>query len=115
MSQRVPDKVQYYPVGSLQLNEDESGARMWAVALSKTMLTYFEVQPHCRFESHHHESEQITLVLEGELFFEIPGETLGIRAGEVIAIPSNMQHSVFTTDKAVKAVDAWSPIMQKYA
>jgi len=29
------------------------------------MLTYFEVDPDCRFASHSHASEQITMVLEG--------------------------------------------------
>jgi quercetin dioxygenase-like cupin family protein len=49
---------------------------MWAVALDKTMLTYFEVQPYSRFESHSHESEQITMVLDGELFFEYEGKVV---------------------------------------
>lgn len=104
----------HYPLGSLSLREDVPGARMWAVALKKTMLTYFEVQPHSRFESHSHESEQITLVLEGELFFEVSGRVVGVKAGEVIALPSNLPHAVFTREEAVKAVDAWSPIMEKY-
>jgi EamA-like transporter family len=52
----------------LQLREDVPGAQLWAVSLEHTMLTYFEVQPHSRFERHQHESEQITLVLDGELF-----------------------------------------------
>lgn len=105
---------QYYPRASLHLREDVPGAKMWAVALEKTMLTYFEVQPHSRFESHSHESEQITLVLEGELFFEIDGEITGVKGGEVIAIPANVPHAVFTEEMAVRAVDAWSPIMEKY-
>lgn len=28
---------------------------MWGVALEKTMLTYFEVDPHSRFERHSHD------------------------------------------------------------
>jgi quercetin dioxygenase-like cupin family protein len=44
-----------------------------SIALGRAMLTYFELQPHARFESHRHESEQITVVLEGELFFEVDG------------------------------------------
>jgi quercetin dioxygenase-like cupin family protein len=78
------------------------------------MLTYFEVQPDSFFESHSHESEQITLVLEGELFFEVNERIIGVKSGEVIAIPSNLPHAVFTRDASVKAVDAWSPIMEKY-
>ncbi len=104
----------YYSKDRLCFRDDVAGAKMWAVALEKTMLTYFEVQPHSRFESHSHESEQITLVFEGELFFETGGRIVGVKAGEVIAIPSNVPHAVFTMELAVRAVDAWSPIMEKY-
>ena len=84
------------------------------VALKKTMLTYFEVQPNSRFEKHSHESEQITLVLEGELFFEVAERTVCVKEGEVMAIPSGVPHAVVTQDKSVKAIDAWSPVMEKY-
>jgi quercetin dioxygenase-like cupin family protein len=98
----------------LSLQPDVPGSKMWGIALEKTMLTYFEVQPNCRFEKHEHESEQITLVLEGELFFETDEKTVGVKEGEVIALPSGIPHAVFTQEKFVKAVDAWSPVMEKY-
>jgi hypothetical protein len=63
------DDPRYFPRDSLRLRSDETGARFWSVSLSCTQLTYFEVGPNCRFDGHSHPSEQITLVLEGELFF----------------------------------------------
>ena len=87
---------------------------MWGVALEKAMLTYFEVEPNSQFEKHSHESEQITMVLEGELFFEVTERMISVKEGEVIAIPSNISHAVFTQGKPVKAVDAWSPVIEKY-
>lgn len=107
-------ELRYFSKSSLCLQNDIPGARQWAVALERTMLTYFEVDSHCRFESHTHESEQITLVLEGVLYFEQDEKIIGVNAGEVIAIPSNAPHAVFTKDQPVKAVDAWSPVMPKY-
>ncbi len=107
-------EMRYFPKESLQLNEDISGARQWAVSLAQTMLTYFEVDSNCRFESHTHESEQITMVLEGILYFEQGEKIIGVKSGEAIAIPSNAPHAVFTGEAAVKAVDAWSPVMDKY-
>ncbi len=98
----------------LRLRPDVPGARMWAVALEHTMLTYFEVEPRSRFESHSHESEQITIVLTGELFFEVRGVIHRIGPGEVIAIPSAVPHAVWTEALAVTAIDAWSPVMRKY-
>ena len=98
----------------LRLRPDVPGAVMWAVALRQTMLTYFEVAARSRFESHSHESEQITMVLSGELFFEVQGVIHCIKPGEVIAIPSSVPHSVWTEALAVTAIDAWSPVMRKY-
>jgi quercetin dioxygenase-like cupin family protein len=107
-------EMRYFPKDKLQFANDVPGARQWGVALDQTMLTYFEVEGNCRFESHSHESEQITMVLEGTLYFEQGEKIVGVQAGEVIAIPSNAPHSVFTRDEAVKAIDAWSPVMDKY-
>jgi N-acetylglutamate synthase-like GNAT family acetyltransferase len=98
----------------LRLRPDVPGASMWAVSLQHTMLTYFEVNPHSRFEAHSHESEQITMVLTGELFFELQGTVHCIKPGEVIAIPSSVPHAVWTDALPVTAIDAWSPVMRKY-
>lgn len=114
MTKVLNEEAQHHSREVLPLREVVPGARMWAVALEKTMLTYFEIQPNSRFENHCHESEQITLVLEGKLFFVTGGKIIDVKEGEVIAIPSGVSHAVFTKDKPVKAVDAWSPVMEKY-
>jgi mannose-6-phosphate isomerase-like protein (cupin superfamily) len=84
--------------------------------LSECGLPHEDMANHLsfRFEMHHHESEQITMVLEGELFFHVDGKIIGVKEGEVIAIPSAVSHAAFTREKSVKAVDAWSPVMEKY-
>jgi quercetin dioxygenase-like cupin family protein len=104
----------YFSKKNLRLKRDVPGAEMWAVSLQRTMLTYFEVEPNCRFENHRHASEQITMVLVGELFFQFADRTECVRAGEVVAIPSFVEHAVFTRRKGARAVDAWSPVLPKY-
>ena len=108
------EDIRYYPKDKLQLEHDVPGAKMWAVALEKAMLTYFEVEPNSHFEMHEHESEQITLVLKGTLYFEMLDKMVSVKEGEVIAIPSNIKHAVFTKDDFVRAVDAWSPVREEY-
>jgi len=110
----LKDRIQYHQRETLKLKEDIAGVKMWGVSLEKTQFTYFEVEPNSRFEEHSHESEQITMVMVGELFFDIEGKNYLVKEGEVFAIPSNVPHSVFTKNKKVKAVDAWSPVNKKY-
>jgi len=114
MVKNIENEPHYYPREILRLNPDVPGAAMWAVALKNTMFTYFEIAPNSRFELHYHESEQITMVLEGKLFFESGNKVISVGKGEVIALPSNISHAAYTTDEAVKAVDAWSPVREKY-
>jgi len=93
----------------LALRDYLPGSRMWAVSLSHTALTYFEIEAGARFEPHLHEGEQITTVVEGALFFEVNGEVVRVGVGEAIAIPPRVLHSVFAGPEGAKAFDAWSP------
>lgn len=107
-------QIKVYGKSELPLKPAVAGAMMWAVGLEKAMLTYFEMAPDTQFPMHSHEAEQITLVLEGELTFAYEGETVILKPGEVIAIPSNVKHSVRTGSMPCKAVDAWSPVRKEY-
>jgi len=107
-------QIKVYRKNDLPLKPDVRGAKMWAVGLEKAMLTYFEMAPNTQFPDHSHEAEQITLVIEGELTFAYEGETVTLKPGEVIAIPSNMKHSARTGSVPCKAVDAWSPLKKEY-
>lgn len=106
--------VKIYSKDELPLRSNVPGAKMWAVALEKSMLTYFEMEPNTVFPEHSHEAEQITLVLDGELTFFFDGKQVELKVGDVVAIPSNVIHSVSTGKAGCRAVDAWSPVRKEY-
>lgn len=108
------DRIRVFTRDELPLRPDVPGARMWAVALEKSMLTYFELEPGTVFPEHSHSAEQITLVLEGEISFHVDGATVLLKAGDVIAVPSNVSHSAVTGEKPCRAVDAWSPVREEF-
>ncbi|HLH86532.1 MAG TPA: cupin domain-containing protein [Thermoplasmataceae archaeon] len=58
---------------------------------------------------HHHESEQLTWVLNGELVFEIGGKKISVKSGEVLVIPSNVPHKA-TSPVDTLEMDIFSPI-----
>jgi len=58
---------------------------------------------------HHHESEQITYILEGALKFELEGREVVVRKGEVLHIPSNVPHRAVALEDTLD-LDIFSPI-----
>lgn len=116
MHRALVREARYFPLGSLPLRADPSGAAFWGVQLERVMLTYFEVPPNAQFERHSHEAEQITMVLEGLLVFECDHRPpVRVRAGETIALPSGVPHAVVAGENGARAVDAWSPPRTMYA
>jgi isochorismate pyruvate lyase len=110
----VVDKIKIYFKDDLSLKANVPGAQMWAVGLSKAMMTYFELEPNTILPKHSHEAEQITMLMEGELTFVFQEKEITLKLGDVIAIPSNTIHSAFTGNKPCKAVDAWSPVRKEF-
>ncbi|MBA3948699.1 MAG: cupin domain-containing protein [Acidobacteria bacterium] len=62
---------------------------------------------------HSHESEQITYVLQGALRFLIDGELVTVREGEVLLIPSWVEHQAEALDDTFE-LDVFSPIRQDW-
>ena len=62
---------------------------------------------------HHHESEQITYILEGALEFEIEGKRVVVHAGEVLHIPSNVPHAAVALEDTLD-LDIFSPIREDW-
>jgi quercetin dioxygenase-like cupin family protein len=62
---------------------------------------------------HSHESEQMTYVLQGSLKFFIAGEEIIVREGEVLHIPSWVDHQAEALDDTF-SLDVFSPIRRDW-
>jgi quercetin dioxygenase-like cupin family protein len=62
---------------------------------------------------HSHESEQMTYVLQGALKFLIAGEEITVREGEILHIPSWVEHQAEALDDTFE-LDVFSPIRQDW-
>ena len=58
---------------------------------------------------HFHESEQISYIAEGALKFELEGQEVVVRKGQVLRIPSNVPHRAVALEDSV-GMDIFSPI-----
>jgi len=62
---------------------------------------------------HSHESEQLSYVLQGAIKFLVGGEELVVREGEVLLIPSWVEHQAEALDDTF-SLDIFSPIRQDW-
>ncbi len=62
---------------------------------------------------HSHESEQVSYVLQGGLKFLVAGEEVTVREGEVLLIPSWLEHQAEALEDTF-SLDIFSPIRQDW-
>jgi quercetin dioxygenase-like cupin family protein len=82
----------------------------------RIMLAQVFLKQGCIVPKHQHENEQLTYILEGALQFflgEDGSETLTVRAGEVLHIPSMVWHRAEALEDTLD-VDIFSPPRQDW-
>ena len=82
----------------------------------KVMVSEVILQKGFSVASHHHENEQIGIVLSGRVTFGI-GEgddyhEITVVGGEVIHLPSNVAHSALALEES-RILDIFSPVSEK--
>jgi quercetin dioxygenase-like cupin family protein len=75
----------------------------------KVMVAEVRLKKGSIVPEHHHESEQLTWIVKGELFFEINGKNIYVKEGEVLVIPSNTPHKATALEDTID-MDIFSPI-----
>jgi quercetin dioxygenase-like cupin family protein len=76
------------------------------------MANFVRFEPHTEAPRHAHAEEQITIVLEGELEFEIDGDIRVLRPGQVAVMPPFVPHAARTHDQPSVEIDVFSPPRQ---
>ena len=76
---------------------------------AREMLAQIYLKKGALVPMHSHEAEQMTYVLQGALKFLIGGEEITVREGEVLHIPSWVEHQAEALDDTFE-LDLFSPI-----
>lgn len=79
----------------------------------KAMVAQVFLKKDAVVPEHHHESEQITYILEGALKFQIEGREIVVGKGQVLRIPSHVPHSAVALEDTLD-LDIFSPIRQDW-
>ncbi|AAL64443.1 cupin domain-containing protein [Pyrobaculum aerophilum] len=77
-------------------------------------VAQFILKEGCVVQRHSHPNEQITVVLQGLLEFDLGGRRLTAAAGDVVHIPPGVEHEVKAITDAV-VIDVFSPPRSDWA
>jgi quercetin dioxygenase-like cupin family protein len=83
------------------------------VSGAREMLVQVYIKRGCLVPMHAHDSEQMTYVLQGALKFLIAGEEITVREGEVLHIPSGVEHQAEALEDTFE-LDVFSPIRREW-
>jgi len=84
-----------------------------AIHTHNMTIARLELRKDAVVAEHHHVHEQVATVERGALKFTIEGRDLVLRAGESLAIPSNVPHGVVALEDTV-VVDVFSPAREDW-
>lgn len=81
----------------------------------RAMLVLNRLEPGMDVRPHSHDFEQIALVLEGAVRFDVEGKKFEVGAGEVLLIPANAEHyGEVVGDQPALNLDVFAPAREDY-
>ena len=90
------------------------GVKVHIVSAERITLTFGTLAPSACVAVHHHEHEQILVVVDGGFDFIVEGKLYPMKKGDVIVIPSNTEHGAYVSDKGCQIMDVFSPPRQDF-
>jgi unsaturated pyranuronate lyase len=85
------------------------GLEFRPVTTDTVMTNFVRFAPDAVAPAHHHDEQQIAIVLSGELTFTVGGETRVMHAGDVVVIPPNVEHGGVAGPQGCDALDVFTP------
>jgi len=89
------------------------GVRRRFITTSRMTVAHFNLQRGAVVPRHSHDHEQLSYVVSGALKFNVAGEDVTVRAGELIQIPSWAEHGVDALEDSY-VVDTFAPVRQDW-
>ena len=88
---------------TVEASEIFPGVVRQALTTQTSTVVRYTYHPGCVFPTHQHPEEQVTIVHSGEIEFEVDGQPVTLRAGQVAVIPGGVPHGakVLATETVV--------------
>ncbi|MEU4191871.1 cupin domain-containing protein [Kribbella sp. NPDC026611] len=108
-SQQPAAPGRFFHVDDIKPVEYVAGLSFRPVLGEQTLTNFVHYEPNTEAPLHNHVEEQVVVVLEGELEFEIDGEIRTMRPGDVAVIPPWVPHRARTYDGTCTQIDFFNP------
>lgn len=99
----------FVSVDSVESAEFVPGLGFRPVLGQRMMANFVDFAPGATAPRHVHEEEQLVIVLDGEMTFDLDGDVRVMRPGDVAVIPAWVPHGAWTTDSSCREVDIFCP------
>jgi quercetin dioxygenase-like cupin family protein len=80
----------------------------------RALVSFLTMSANSHFPPHRHEAEQIMIVIDGYMDEIIEGKLYRVSKGDVIVLPSNIEHGGYIREVDCKAIDIFCPPRQDY-
>ncbi|NQT05704.1 MAG: cupin domain-containing protein [Dehalococcoidia bacterium] len=84
------------------------------VSGERITVGFINAAPNAVGPTHKHEAEQILIVMDGACEEAVEGKLFPLKKGDVLVIPSNVEHGTYMSDKGCQILDIYSPPRQDY-
>ena len=99
----------YVHIDKIASAEFVPGLTFRPVLGQRAMANFVHFDPGAEAPRHVHEEEQIVIILEGEMTFDLDGDVRTMRKGDVAVIPAWVPHGAWTTDSHCRELDIFCP------
>ena len=90
------------------------GVKVRIESAERITVTFGTIAPNSYAALHHHEQEQIMTVVDGGCGFILEVKLYPMKKGDVIVVPSNVEHGVYLSDKGRQTIEIFAPPRQGF-
>jgi len=101
--------IRYRDVPLIELGP---GSKSHIVSAERITVSFVTAEPDIYFASHRHEPEQIAIITGGACDYMVDGKLYHLEEGDVLIVPSNVEHGNYISDRGLRMIEVFSPPRQ---
>ena len=96
------------------LIEVAPGIKFHLVSAERLSVLFATMEPNAHVPIHHHEAEQIMIIVDGACDQIADGKLYHLEKGNVFIAPSNSEHGTYVSERGCQTIEAFSPPRHDY-